>query len=196
MDSIQELQKAFAGFSYSFVENRSLSVSYQWNIKTAGVAGVRITLRGRNPLTGDPIQDTHIATLTAAKQHVKSQTLPYDGRFQMHFDALDRHGKILFQDFTAPVAVELKDPSRRPNVEYGVVPARRGWTQVTVRTNCAERCRGKLWAYYDGHYQLIPALKNGSNVFYMPTSDKELRLFLNKEGCEDMQQPKKSERMK
>ena len=191
MDSIQELREAFASFSYSLVEGRCISVSYQWNIKTAGVEGIRVALRGRNPLTGDPIPDTVIATLSPAKQSVKSQTLAYDGKFLMHFDALDRYGNVLFRDFNEPIAVQLKNPAKRPIIEYSTAAVKHGWTQMTIRTNCAERCREKLWAFYDDHYQLMPALKNSSNVFYLPTTDRELKLFLNKEGCEDMQQPRK-----
>lgn len=197
METIQELRKrelreAFASFSYSLVEGRCISVSYQWSVKTAGVEGIRITLRGRNPLTGDPIPDTVIATLSPAKQSVKSQTLPYDGKFQMHFDALDRNENVLYGDFNEPVPVVLKNPARRPSIEYSIEAPRHGWTQITIQTNCAERCREKLWAIYDGHYQLIPALKNGSNTFYLPTADREVKLFINKDGCEDIQQPRKA----
>lgn len=192
MDNLKhELNKAFLGFSHSVKDGNKISVNYKWNISHPDVSGIRISLHGTNSLNGYAIEPHEIAVLGPTSQRVISRGFPYDGRFSMHFDALDNSGNVLIADFKAPEEVRLDNPERRPFVAYSLSPAKRGWTQLTVTTNCPERCGGSLWAFYSGHYQQIPVAVAGDNVLYLPAHAKDIKLFLDGSSCPDIPQPQK-----
>lgn len=185
MDDIrQRLNSAFVGFSYEVADGKRIIVRYHWNIVIEGVASVRIMLCGKDPLTGQQLEAEEIARLSPTKTQ-DSRIFPYDGCFSLRFDALDRYGNVLVEDFRKREAVRLVNQDKRAVVKYAVQPYKHGWSKLAIDTNCPIRCKNKLWAYYNGRYQLVPPLKSGENNLYLPAVSISVQLVFDETGSED-----------
>ena len=188
MDDIrQKLNNAFTGFSYEVEDGRKITVRYHWDVTIDGIASICVSLCGKDPLTGEAIKDEEITRLSPTKLQATSRAFPYDGLFFLRFDALDREGRTVVEDFRKREKVRLVNESKSATVSYAAQSAKRGWTKLTIHTNCPSRCSGNLWAFFDGSYQMIPPLKDGENVLYLPTTSGQIQLVFDEAGSDELQ---------
>jgi len=187
MDQIrQQLAAAAVAISAYVEDGNRIRVGYLWGLTARGVTGIRVTLSGKDHLTGEPIDEEEIAWLGPTASGGTSRALPYDGKFFLRFDALDSEGRVLVRDFREKKPVELNNPPKRATIRYSAQQARHGWQRLVIETNCPVRCLGKLWALCNGHYQMLPRLASGENVLYFPAGDRSIELVFDEAESEGL----------
>lgn len=176
----QRLSAAFR-LTVNQVKERSghgytLHMKAAWPVNEFDVRSFRVQLVGVDPLTGRDVERDEIVAKFSfdQKQHI---TLPmtYHGSFRLRCAAVLEHGEVL--EFKQQ-EIDLDYPANKPWIVYRCAP-QNGFMQVTLKSNCWNNYRGRLWARFDGHDQRInlPAAADGTLSFVLPTSSEpELRV--------------------
>lgn len=147
-----------------------LELQANWNDSGCQVRGFHVKLVGVNPLSGEDMEKDGIACkFSFDSKNFRTGILNYHGVFFLRCAALlDDGTEVVFRE----QELKLNCPSNKPFISYTVDKTGR-FQLVTIRSNCWNRCRGKVWACFDGHEQCID----------LPAGDdRVVRFYLNANG--------------
>ncbi|MBR5094315.1 MAG: hypothetical protein IK095_04400 [Oscillospiraceae bacterium] len=148
-ETMMALAKAFRSFSCT-ADGGMLDMSSGWNGSTPGVEAVRVTLCGKDPLTGEEIPaDLYRVEFSRTKRSEHSHPLPLFGNYELRFEAIGRNG-VTLGSFREPYPIRVENRTYRPRLSYTLT--REGkWLHLTIESNCPRRWNGRIWAEQGGH---------------------------------------------
>lgn len=153
----RDLRNALAGQAYKSCSGKYNDVNIKPRVPfPENVEYVAVQLSGLDTLTGAEVikKDTlRSGTL------IQFNNLILDGKVQISYRAKLKDNPAL-ERFMTDEYIELSNPERRPQICIVKKKIKGEFTKVTLKGNCWERLKGKVWLKYNGRYQAVPIRKN------------------------------------
>ena len=180
MEVLEELKQDFSCVpSIDFTNNgkSKITLTSQWRGKTKGIDRVIVYLSGTDPNTGRPISENIFKVEFSAFNVVGvSDSLSYDGDFELHYDAILSNGERR-TEVIQPTPLKLTTWAGGPTITYDFIDGPKGWRGVEIESPCWGKCNGKLWIQFDGHTQLVPDFKSNTVQVFLPSTTKNVSVL-------------------
>ena len=136
-----------------------LEISCAWSNRLIGISQIEVCINGIHPLTGKPLSRKDYSFIFASgKQHYAITHSLY-GLYTLSFTAYLHDGTML-KNFVTPVTYRFENQEAKPYIQYSVGRGPKGFTKVTIDSNCYLRLKGCLWICIGSARIAVPEMQS------------------------------------
>ena len=121
-----------------------LEISCMWSNRLIGISQIEVCIEGIHPLTGKPLSKKDYSFIFASGKQQYSMKHTLYGLYTLTFTAYLHDGTVL-KNFVTPVTYRFENMDAKPYIHYSVVRGPKGFTKVTIDSNCFARLNRCLW---------------------------------------------------